>query len=147
MNRGRGPWPRPTLTVAAVAASGSVVLAYLLPWARSGRVDRSAFALAGTVDLLGLASGPARGALLAAFWLSPLLAGGVCVAAVLGRPRLAGVLAGAVGAASIAAAVTVLRAGRVEAALGVPVGIVLGAAAMVLGAWLARTARQERDRP
>lgn len=133
--------------MAAVAVAGSVVLAYLLPWARSGRVHRSAFALARTVDLLGLAAGAGRSALLVAFWLSPLLAGAVGAAAVFGRPRLAGALAGAVGTVSVVSAATVLRAGRVEPAVGVPVGIVLGVAAVVLGAWLAATARQERERP
>jgi hypothetical protein len=131
------------VVVAAVAVAVAVVGSYFLPWARSGQVDRSAWALARTVDLLGLADHVWLRALLVAFWFSPLLVGVAWTAAALGGRRVAGVAVAAVGGIAVAAAVVVVRAGGVEPAPGAWIGIVLGTSALAGGAVLAMTARAD----
>ena len=123
----------------AVGGAAAVVLSAFLPWAGSGSAERSGFELARTVDVLGLADAGWRRAVLVGFWLSPLLVALAWTVAVLGRARLAGALAAAVGVVAVAAAVLVLRSRAVEPLPGVWTGIVAGIAAFTAGSWLAGT--------
>jgi hypothetical protein len=88
--------------------SGLVVGGAALPWAASGRVDRSGFALAGLSGRLDLLSGPAAD--LARAWvLAPLVLALVVVAAAARRPVVAAVLASILAVAGTTLAVAVLR--------------------------------------
>lgn len=131
----RPPPPRVVraLSSVAVGAAVAVVAAFFLPWARSGRAERSGFALARVVDTLGLADTFLLRGLLVAFWFSPLLVGLAWTAAALGRHRTAGALGACVGAVAVAGAILVFRAGAVEATAGTWVGIVTGLTALGAG--------------
>lgn len=115
--------------MAATCAAGSVATLFL-PWAGSGRADRSGFALARTVDALGLAASVPLRTLLIALWFTPLLAGMAWTLVALGRPRPAAVPAAVVAVVIMTAAVLVLRSTAVEARLGPWVAIVVTALAL-----------------
>jgi hypothetical protein len=55
-----------------------------VPWHRSGRVARDAFALARAADGVGVVTGPARRVLFVAVFLLPFLAASALLAAVAG---------------------------------------------------------------
>ena len=123
----------------AVAATVAVAASFLLPWARSGRAVRSGFALARTVDVLGLADAPPLRALLVGVWSTPMLAGLAWTAAALGRGRVAGALAVLAGALGVAAGCVVLVSGGVTAEIGCWAGMVAGVAGLAGGTWAATT--------
>ena len=145
MPEGRGGRRAGAATVLAVAATVAVAASFLLPWARSGRAVRSGFALARTVDVVGLADAAPLRALLVGVWLTPMLAGLAWTAAVLGRSRLAGGMAVVAGGLAVAAAVLVLMSGGVSAAAGCWTGMVAGLAALAWGALAATTVRWWHD--
>lgn len=81
--------------------------AALLPWHRSGEVERSAFELARAADALGLVTGGPRRLLFLCLAVLPLLAALALAAAVAQRPRVVGVMScivGVVGLASVGVA-------------------------------------------
>lgn len=129
-------------TVVAVAAAVAVAASFLLPWARSGRAVRSGFALARTVDVLGLADAVPLRALLVGVWLTPMLAGLAWTAAALGRERWAGGLAAASGALAVAAGAVVTGTGGLRPEAGCWAGMVAGLAALAGGVLAATTARR-----
>ena len=138
----RGP-ARAWATVAATVAVAGVVPA---PRGRCGRAVRSGFALARTIDVLGLADSPPLHALLVGVWLTPMLAGLAWTAAVLGRRRVTGVLAVLAGALAVAAATVVLVAGGISPEAGCWAGMVAGVAGLAGGARVASTtARRLHD--
>jgi hypothetical protein len=123
--------------VGAVAGSIVVAVASVLPWARSGRAERSSYALVGAAERLGVLSGWER-ALAPLWYLVPALVAATWLAAVLGRRRLLAALSGAVGLLATSAAVAtsrspleVLAPARVA---GVAGGIALVGAIVVLTA-------------
>ena len=128
-----------------MAATLAVAGSFLLPWARSGRAVRSGFALARTVDVVGLADAVPLRVLLVGVWLTPMLAGLAWTAAVLGRSRLTGGLAMVAGGLAVAAAGVVLMSGGVSAAAGCWTGMVAGVTALAGGALTATTARWWHD--
>jgi hypothetical protein len=85
------------------------VCARVLPWHRSGSVERDGFALARVADEIGLVTGGTRRILFVGVFLLPLLAAATFLAVAAGRRRLAGVGASAVGGIGLASAVVVLR--------------------------------------
>ena len=127
-------------TAATVAGSIGAAAAPVLPWARSGRAERSGFALAHLAQRLHLASsGPMR-ALLFGVALLPMFAAVVWTAAALQwRVVMAGVAAGT-GAVAIAGAVIVWRS-AVDPLIGPVVGAAAGATAVAgaIGTLLRRT--------
>ena len=117
----------------AVAWLGVVVAAAFLPWAASGRAERSSFALFRVADHLDLLP---EGwlATLARLWpLVPFAAACAAAAVALGRPRVAGVLALALGAAVVAAAVLVVRS-PLPPRVGTWLAMVAGVGAALAGA-------------
>lgn len=124
------------LPAVAVGAGAAVLGSYFLPWARSGRAERSAFDLARTVDTLGLADSAAYRVLLVGFWMSPLLVGATWTVAVLGWRRTAGALCCTVGAVAAASALVVLRSSAVRPGTGSKLGIVVGMASLLAGVLL-----------
>ncbi len=95
-------------TVVAVAASVAVGALSLLPWGRSGRVGRSSYRLVTAAERLDVLEGTQRD--LARLWyLLPALVAGVWLAAFLGRSRLVGTLALAVGVLALTAAIITIR--------------------------------------
>ena len=142
---GGGPRPAAGVRVArvvAVAAAVAVAGSFLLPWARSGRAVRSGFALARTVDALGLADAPALRALLLGVWLTPRLVALAWTAAVLGRWRVTGALAALAGALAVAAGALVGTADGISVEPGCWTGMVAGVAAITAGVMAATTARR-----
>ena len=142
--RAGGRRPR-VATMVAVGAAMAVAGSFLLPWASSGRAVRSGFALARTVDVLGLADAAPLRVLLVGVWLTPMLAGLAWTAAVLGRERTTGVLAGLSGALAVAAAAVVVAAGGVRPEAGCWAGMVGGVAALAWGSLVATTVRRWHD--
>jgi hypothetical protein len=86
-----------------------VAASTLLPWHRSGRARRDAFALARVADELGLVTGILRQALFVGIFLLPLLAACTFVAAVAGARRVAAACACAAGVVGLSSAAVVLR--------------------------------------
>jgi hypothetical protein len=111
-----------------------VVLAAFLPWTVSGSAARHSFATVRSARLLDLGDHPVTAAALGAWYFVPAVAGLACLAAALGRRRLAGVASAFVGAAALAAAVAVLRA-PLGVGAGVWVALPAGAFALVAGLW------------
>ena len=114
------------------AAAIVVVVAAFLPWTVSGSAARHSFATVRSARLLGLGDHPVLDVVLGAWYFVPAVAGLACLAAVLGRRRLAGAACAVVGAAAVIAAVAVLRA-PLGIGVGVPVALVAGAVALVAG--------------
>ena len=83
--------------------------ARVLPWHRSGSVERDGFALARVADEIGLVTGSTRRVLFVGVFLLPVLAAATFLAIAAGRRRIAGVGASAVGGIGLASAVVVLR--------------------------------------
>jgi hypothetical protein len=91
-----------------VVGALSVVVSAFLPWVRSGRVDRSSFALVAVVDRLGVLDGSAATA--ARGWYAvPALGGVVLLAAATRRDRLAVAVGTLVALAGVGFAVAVHR--------------------------------------
>lgn len=106
-----------------------VAAAAVLPWAATGRTERTGWALAATLHRLDL--GPTTGlrAALVAFVFTPVLAAGAWVAAVRSRPALVctlGVLTGLVAEVAWVA----LRASPLEAQAGAHLALVSGGVAL-----------------
>jgi hypothetical protein len=122
------------------------VVAAFLPWAASGRRDRSSFALFRVADHLGVLPEGAEATAARAWPLLPLLAAVALALAALRRVRLAGALTTALGAASVVAAVAVLRC-PLPPLVGAWLGLVAGALAIVGGlAAVALGGRRDRER-
>jgi hypothetical protein len=125
--------------VAAVAVAGTA----FAPWTVSGYAVRHSFATVRSARLLGLGDHAVVTALLGAWYFVPALAAGAGLAAVLGRDRLAGVLAAAVGGAAVGAALVVWRA-PVGTGVGVPLALAAGVVAALAGLALAVGDRPRR---
>ena len=115
------------LTVAAVAR---VAVAAALPWARTGRASRSAFALARTADDIGVLEGVPARALFIGLAFLPAAAAATWVAAVLGRRRWVATLGAMAGTLALVGAVVVWQA-PVDPAIGLGVGVGAGTLALV----------------
>lgn len=124
-----------------MAASLAVLAAAFLPWVRSGRVDRNAFAVARTARNLGVVDTTPERALLLAYVLMPALVACVWLSAAAARRRLVAVLAVSVGAIAIAAG-AVVAAGPVRTGPGVAASIVAGSFALAGAAWLVTVERR-----
>jgi hypothetical protein len=131
---GRG-MSRQVATVAAVAASVAVLAAALLPWHRSGSVDRNAFSLARAARDIGAVDGTVPRGLLTASFAMPALVAGAWLAATFRRHRLLAMLGGTVGAIGLAGAIAIL-ASPIRPGSGVWAALAAGtagiAAALVL---------------
>jgi hypothetical protein len=88
-----------------------VLDAAFLPWHRSGRVERDAFALARSAERVGLVTGGSRRILFVAVFLLPVLAAGTLLAATAGRSRWCGLAAVLSSFVAFAGATVVLRLG------------------------------------
>jgi hypothetical protein len=91
-----------------VAGSLAVAAAGFLPWGASGRRERSSYELVGVVDRLDVLDGAAAAAT-KAWYLAPVLAAVVWLAAATGRPAVARVAAAVLAAGGAALAVAVRR--------------------------------------
>lgn len=129
-------------TVLTVIGAIGAAVAPVLPWARTGRAERSGFALAGLAHRLDLASTWPLKALLVGVALLPLLAAAVWTAAALEWRRVMAVLAVVVGGVAIAGAAIVWRS-SVHSLVGPVVGAGAGTAAVAGAVW---TAIQTRPR-
>ena len=119
-----------------VTGTIGVAVAPVLPWARTGRTERSGFALAHLAQRLDLAhSWPLKGLLFAVILL-PLFAAVVWTAAALEWRRVMAVLAVVAGCVAIAGAVIVWRS-SVHALVGPSLGAGAGAAAVAGAVWTA----------
>ena len=127
------------LTVASVVALAVIAA---LPWARTGRATRSAFALARTADEIGVLEGVVARALFVGLAFLPAAAAAAWLAAVGGRPRWVAPLGAMAGTLGVVGAVVVWRA-PVESAVGPTLGLGVGIAA-IIGA--VATALSERKR-
>jgi hypothetical protein len=133
---------RPAATALVLAGAVGVAGASFLPWVRSGRAHRSSYEVVEAADRLGVVSG--AGALAVRAWfLLPLVVAGACLAASVGRPRLAVALGGLAGAA---AALLVHLVGRsaLTTELGWTATLVAGAVVLV-GAALFAIGRNPRS--
>lgn len=112
-----------TRPVVAALATAAVAVSGFLPWARSGDVSRSGYALAAEAREAGLAGGPIPAAIALGVVALPLLASVAWLAAATGRRVV--VVACAVVAAVLgtAAAGVVLGADVVEPRWGLLVGV------------------------
>lgn len=117
-----------------------LTLAAFLPWAVSGRVSRSAFALAKTADELGVVEGPPARTLFVALGLLPAAAALTWIAAVQGWRRTMATLGAVGGLLAVSGAVTVRRA-PVETGAGVAVAAFAGVGALVGAALVAASER------
>jgi hypothetical protein len=106
-----------------------------LPWGASGQAERSSYELIGVVERLDVLDGLAA-AVSQAWYLAPLAAAAVWLAAALGRIGLAQAIAGVLAACGAALAVAVVRSPLLDragpyvtiaAALVVALGLVLAA--------------------
>ena len=122
-----------------MAGSAGVAMAALLPWADSGGVTRTGWALAGTVHRLDIGRTGVLRTTLVMFLFTPLLAAGTWVAACTARPVVVGTLGALTGLVAEAAWVA-LRATPLEARAGAHLALVSGgialAGAAVLGCQL-----------
>ena len=84
-----------------------------LPWAASGRAERSSYAILALVDRLDILDG-APAALARLWYLAPVVAAGVWTAAALGHRALARALAAVLAAGGVALAVAVRRSPLVD---------------------------------
>jgi hypothetical protein len=122
------PGPRTVTAGTVVAVAGTVLIAAtaFLPWGRSGQALRNSFelvAVAGRLELLdGAAAGGAR-----VWFLVPVLAGLVWLAAAVGRPLLTAALSATAGSMCLAGVLLLERS-----PLGREPGAALAAAAAVL---------------
>jgi len=96
-------------TAVAVGAAAAAAGSLFLPWAASGRAERSGFELARVADSAGLADDTWSRLLLGAVWLSPALVGVAWLALVLGR-RVAAAAASVAVAATVGAGFAVVAA-------------------------------------
>jgi len=135
---------RSAALVVAAGASAAVVAASLLPWVRSGEVDRSGFALAGAARRAGLSDIRLVRAVIDAWFVLPALAAAAWTAATMRREKTAAVFSILTGAVGIGNGIAVL-ASHVETRAGPPASIAAGAVAMASGFWLARQGRQAHD--
>jgi hypothetical protein len=121
---------RRAAVVVTVAGAVGAAAAAALPWARSGRVVRSGFALARLADALGAADRfPLRGLVIAVAFL-PALAAATWVAGVLDRRRWMAGLGAMAGGVALAGAYVVWRT-PVETGVGPVVAAGSGAVALV----------------
>ena len=100
-----------------VALAGSL----LLPWVRSGAVDRSAWSLAGGARRLGVVDSALGEALLVVVFFVPALAFAAWIAAALDRPRFVSGFALAAAAITIVGALVVIRS-----SLDITYGVFIG---------------------
>ena len=122
--------------VAAVGSAVALVVdAVLLPWHRSGRARRNAFALARAAHSLGLVTGAPRRLLFVAVYLLPLIVGLAVLAAIAARPRAAGLASGIAGLVGLVAAIVLLRL-RGSHQTGPQLACVVASLAIVSGARL-----------
>lgn len=125
----RRRWP----DLLCVAATAGVAVSAALPWARTGRATRSAFALARTADEIGVLEGPGARVLFIGLAFLPAMVAGAWLAAVLRRRRALGVLAALAGLLAVVGAVVVWDA-PVEAAVGPAAGAGTGTVALLAAA-------------
>jgi hypothetical protein len=136
---GRSGPPARLLRVARVGApvaAVAVVVAGLLPWTVSGEAVRNSFATVRSARLLGIGDHAVITAVLGAWFFVPAVAGLACLAAVVGRNRLAGIGAAVVGGAALVAATAVLRA-PLSTGAGPWAALVAGLIALAAGLVLA----------
>jgi len=117
-----------------VAGAIGAAVAPVLPWARTGRTQRSGFALAGLAHRLGLAHSWPLKALLVGVALLPLIAAVVWTVAALEWRLVMAAFAVLAGGVAIAGAVIVWRS-SVDALVGPVVGAVAGTAAVAGAIW------------
>ena len=101
-----------------------------LPWGASGRRERSSYALVAVVDRLDILDGP-WAALTRAWYLAPVVAASVWLAAAAGRPGVARALAAVLAAGGAVLAVAVRRSPLVDRAG--TYATILAAAVVALG--------------
>ena len=128
--------------VAALAVFALMTL--FMPWARSGSMQRSGYTLAHAVAAAGTESGAWERGLLDAVFVLPAVVGLICATSLVGRVRVAALLAALEGAVVVAASVAALTQLHASVEIGPRVGIVLGGLA-VIGSLLQITRRRGRD--
>lgn len=113
-----------------MAGSVAVAVTTVLPWARSGQVTRTGWALAGTLSRLDLEGTGALRPLLLAFLATPVLAAGAWIAAFANRPGIVCTLAASSGLVATSAWVA-LRVSPLDARVGAHLALVSGGVALL----------------
>lgn len=135
--RGRWRWS----TGLVVAGSVGIAAAGFLPWGASGRAERSSYALVAVVDRLEVLEG-AQANLLRAWYLAPVAAGLVWLAAALGRHGIAHGVGGGLALVAIAFAEAVRRSPLLERSG--PYATMAAAVVVMTGAALALVERRRK---
>lgn len=120
------------LPVTAVVAVGVAGLAALVPWHRSGTVERSGVAIVRSAERLGLIDDGVPAAVVATWRVLPVVAALAVLALSVDRPSLAAGLASVGGVVAVAVGAVVLDAPGARAA-GPLVSVVAGTVAIVAG--------------
>jgi len=128
--------------VVTVVGALMVVAVAFMPWIQTGHRSRNSFETIRTADLLDLVNGAGRVAL-RSWYLVPLLAAAVGLAAALDRPRVVVVLGAVLAVAALSASLVVLRSG-VHVGPGPYLGAVSGT---VTGVGVVLTARSSWRTP
>lgn len=141
-------WSRPRLLRAARAAvvggAAGIVVGSLLPWIVSGETTRNSFTSVRTARNLDLVGSDAANAVLAGWFLVPLVAATVLLLAVLSRRRSLALVAGGLGTVAALFAGFV-RLAPIETAVG-PLATLASAAVILLGvAGLIMAGGESRD--
>jgi hypothetical protein len=100
----------------------------VVPWSRNGSTVRSGYALAHALETTGLVTGPFERALYDALVLLPVFVGLICAVTVLGRSRLAALLAMLEGVTVLSAAAVVFIEFHGIREIGPWLGVVVGGA-------------------
>jgi hypothetical protein len=116
---------------AVAAGTAGIVVAYFLPWLRTGGRVRASYELVGAVKRLGFVHGELLNGMAAIWMFVPLVVVVGWIAALLGHHRLAYGSAILVGTFALLFALGLRRAGSIE--LGVGLAIVGGGVATVGG--------------
>jgi hypothetical protein len=110
----------------SIAAVGLCLAVVFLPWARSGSVDRSGYDLLGSAQRAGLVTASwARGLAVTAYLL-PTMAAATVAAWMVGRPRLALVVAAVTGVVLAAGSSVVIAVVHGGLLAGAPIGAGVG---------------------
>ena len=130
-----------------LAGVAGIVAGAFLPWVVSGQTTRNSFTTVQVARTLGVVDEGLAVVALGAWFFVPVTAVATVVLVVLGRRRVGGALALALGVASVAFAVLVLR-GPIETAAGVKVTFAAGLASCVATVmFLAGPGRRGNVRP
>jgi hypothetical protein len=136
----------PIARAGAVAGAAGVVVGALLPWIISGETTRNSFTTVRTARHLELVDNGVANAILAGWFLVPVLASLVLLLAVLGRRRSLALVTLGLGLAAVVFA-TFVRLSPIATSIGPPVTTAAGMASMVAAVVLLRWPSVEAPDP